>query len=101
MKISVPGLVPKKSAKGTRYYWTPSPTLRKAGWENKPLGSDLNAAIEAAKECNEKVANWRTGGAKPRAIAKFVARATVDHVIAQYKADGYPRVKKGGKFGDD
>jgi len=101
MKISVPGLVAKKTATGTRYYWTPSPTLSKAGWKSQALGRDIEAAIAAAKKRNEEVANWRTGGAKPRAIAKFVARATVDHVIAQYKADGYPRVKKGGRFGDD
>lgn len=101
MKIAVPHMVAKNTSSGLRYYWTASPTLRKAGWKDMPLGRDLDVAMAAAKKRNAEIENWRTGGAKPRAIAKFVARSTVDHVIAQYRTDGYPRAKTGGKAGND
>lgn len=90
MKIAVSGLTAKATAGGTRYYWQPSPTLRKAGWKPLALGRDLDAAVAAAKKRNLEVDSWRTGGAKPRAIAKFVRRETVAHVIALYKTKRLP-----------
>lgn len=97
MKISVPGLVSRPTAQGLRYYWIPSPTLRTAKWKSLSLGADLDAAIAAAKARNLEVANWRSGGAKPKAIAKFTRRETIDGLIAQYQKEGYPRIKQGGR----
>lgn len=100
MQITVPRLRPKATATGTSYYWEPSATLKKAGWESKPLGTNFDKARTAAEALNKEVDAWRKGDAAPKAVKKFVQPETVAFVIAQYKAEGYPRIKKGGKKGE-
>lgn len=89
-KIDVPGLVPKKRGQRTYFYWQPSATLRKAGWKSMPLGRDLRDAQRAAEAQNDKVAQWRAGGAAPRAVKKFIKGGTMDQLIARYRAERFP-----------
>lgn len=85
MEIKVKGLVPKKLATGTYYYWEPTPTLRKANWKTLALGTDLVAAIKAAEARNAEIEQWRSQGARPRAIAAFVRRHTLADAIKRYR----------------
>lgn len=89
-KIDIPSLVPKKRGTRTYYYWQPSGTLRKAGWKSIPLGTDLRAAMKAAEAENDKVVQWRNGGAAPRAVRKFIKGGTMDQLIARYSAEILP-----------
>lgn len=90
-KINIPHLVIKTMKNGHTYcYWQPSLTLRQAGWQMLVLGSDLRAAQRAAEAQNDKVEEWRTGGAKPRQVKKFVARGTVGQMITRYEAEHLP-----------
>ena len=97
MKISVPGLVARATAGGQRFYWTPSPSQRAAKWKGLSLGSDIDTAIAAAKARNEAIETWRTGGAKPRAVATFVKRATVSALTDRYKREHLTALDDRGK----
>jgi hypothetical protein len=92
MKVRIKGLVQKKG----RYYWQPNEPERKAGWKPVGFGVDLDAAMKGARARNDEIEAWRTGGAKPREIRKYVARATVDHLIERWKQDLEAR-KRGEK----
>jgi hypothetical protein len=83
---SVQCLVAKNTAGGVRYYWQPSAALAKAGWKSLSLGQDLVRAIAAAEAENERVSEWRTGGAKPKQVKKFIQRATVAALVQSYRA---------------
>ena len=83
----------KDGAEGPLYYWTPSPTLRKAGWKSLSLGADLGKAIELCEARNAEVKKWRTGGAKPARVKQHVQRATMDWLIAQYRQHLADRVE--------
>jgi len=91
-KITIPGLVPKKTAKGISWYWQPSATLKKAGWKSLPLGMDEGAAIRAARARNDEIAAWRAGNATPADVKRIEKRHTVDAVITEYKAARLPRL---------
>jgi len=93
-KISIPGLVMKKTAGGIRHYWQPSATLKKAGWKPLVLGQDEEAAIRAARARNAEVAAWREGSAAPQDVRKMDKRHTVDAVIAQFKVHRFPKLKE-------
>ncbi len=93
-KISIPGLVAKKTAGGIRYYWQPSATLKKAGWKPLVLGQEEGAAIAAARARNAEVAAWREGSASPQEVRKMDKRHTVDHVIAQFRLHRFPKLKE-------
>jgi len=89
-KIEIPGLVIKRRGKKTYHYWQPSATLKKAGWLSIPLGTDPRAAQRAAEQQNDKVEQWRSGGAAPRTVKKFIKGGTVDQLIARYVAEKFP-----------
>lgn len=91
-KISIPGLVAKSTAGGTRYYWQPSATLKRAGWKPLPLGRDQAAAIGAAQARNAEVEAWRAGGTTPRQIQRHAARATVGALITRFRAERLPQL---------
>ncbi len=58
-------------------HWKPSPTLRKAGFQNHKLGTRgsprdreaTKAATRAAEALNDQVAEWRAGKAAARSPA--------------------------------
>lgn len=89
-KIDIPGLIIKQRGKKTYHYWQPSATLRKAGWQSVPLGTDPRAAQRAAEQQNDKVEQWRAGGAAPRTVKKFIKGGTIDQLIARYITDKFP-----------
>jgi hypothetical protein len=90
-KITIHGLRAKPNGAGTRYYWEPSATLKKAGWKSLALGADEGAAIRAAQARNQEVAAWRDNdGPTPRQIRRFAARATVAALINRYRAERLP-----------
>ena len=89
-KIDIPGLVIKRRGTKTHHYWQPSATLKKAGWQSVPLGTDPRAAQRAAEQQNDKVEQWRAGGAAPRTVKKFIKGGTVEQLIARYIADKFP-----------
>lgn len=90
-KINIPGLVIKRRGKLTHHYWQPSATLKAAGWTSIPLGTDPRAAQKAAEAQNDKIAQWRGGGAAPRTVRKFLKGGTVDQLIARYVAERMPQ----------
>lgn len=100
MQIRIPHLVSRPARLGrTRYYWQPSATLRKAGWQTQILGHDLDAAMKAAAHWNSQVEKWRTGAADaatPRAarrqLQKYAAPATVRSLIVAFRKDAAQRV---------
>lgn len=91
-KISIPCLVSKPTAGGTRWYWQPSATLKRAGWKPLSLGLDQAAAIRAAQARNDEVAAWRGGGHTPRQIERLAKRATLSALIARYRAERVPQL---------
>lgn len=93
-KISIPGLVPKKTARGISWYWQPSATQKKAGWVSRPLGKDEGAAIAAARARNAEIAAWRDGTATPAGVAAIEKQHTVDAVIAEFKLHRFPKLKE-------
>ena len=84
-KIDIAGLRPKRTAQGIRYYWEPSATLKRAGWKSLALGGNPLEAHKKAEARNAEIADWRDGGATPRAVRKFVQQATVAALIARYR----------------
>lgn len=87
-KISIPFLVPKKTAGGRiSWYWQPSAALKRAGWKPLALGQDESAAFDAARARNKEVEIWQNGGARPRDVAKRQARGTLDALIARYRTE--------------
>lgn len=90
MKIGrerIAGLTQRNTAGGLRYYWEPNPGQRKAGWKTITLPVDLADAIAAAKKRNDDIANWKDGGARPKAIQRYVKKATFGHVLARYRKE--------------
>ena len=102
-QLVTPFLVSKTNKGGkTRWYWQPDKTLRAAGWESKPLGTDEFAAHTAARAINKDVDDWRAGGARPDTVAAHVQRGTVNALIDLYerqvihgkKPDGTPVIAR-------
>lgn len=96
----VPFLVGKPNKDGsTSWHWQPSATLRREGWTSQPLGKDEAAAIDAAREINKQVEQWKAGKALPRIRARAadgtLARAIADYrraVVEGTRPDGSPRI---------
>lgn len=91
-KERIPGLTQRPTAGGLRYYWEPNPAQRKAGWKTMTLSLDLSAAIAEAKKRNDDIANWKDGGARPKAVARYVKRATFGQVLQRYRAEKLSRL---------
>jgi hypothetical protein len=86
-KERIAGLTQKNTAGGLRYYWEPNPAQRKAGWKTITLPIELSDAIATAKKRNDDIANWKEGGARPKAIQRYVKRTNFGHVLARYRAE--------------
>ena len=96
-KENIPGLVMKelKSGAGGFYFgWEPSPTQRKAGWKTLKLDGPLETAIRQARAQNDKIAEWRSGGARPRAVASYKKHDTFGALIARYRREKLSRLAK-------
>ena len=100
--IRIPCLVPRTNKAGiTSWYWQPSATLARAGWQPIALGKDRAAAMQAAEARNAEVERWRGGGIMPHKIAAPTNAGTVSALIARYRRevlkgkrpDGKPRLK--------
>lgn len=87
MKLKVKGLVTRKTAAGIALYWIPNPRERQAGWKSLPLGLDLVEAVKRAEARNAEVEAWRVGGAKPKAVKKYIAARTLSDIIARYRRE--------------
>jgi hypothetical protein len=74
--------------------WRASPALRRAGWKDQTLPASLPDAIRAAEAINAKVAEWRGGGAKPKAVQRHIAPATLGQLIARYRKEAMPAKAK-------
>jgi len=81
MAIKIPRLVEKQG----NYFWQPSATLKKAGWQSLALGRDRAAAITAAEARNAEVDAWRVGGAPAVKVKQRIERVTMDELIAAYR----------------
>lgn len=92
MRLKVKGLRAKNYPSGIRYYWEPTPAERKAKWTGLSLGSDMAEAIKAAEKRNEEIEDWKSGGAKPRAVARYRKRSTVGHGIQRYREEKLHRM---------
>lgn len=86
-KIDIPHLVIKRRGVRLLHYWQPSATLRDAGWESTPLGTDPRAAQAKAQALNDKVSEWREGGPKPRLVRSFIAAGTMTRLIMHFLDD--------------
>lgn len=93
-----PGMTPKPTAAGTRFYWQPTPRQRKAGWKGLALGDDPIAAIRAAEKRNAEVEEWAAGGARPAAVKKILRGGTIGFLFDSFERDGFPSVKRPGTF---
>jgi len=77
-----------------RYFWEPSPTLRKLGWRGERLPADLAQAIERAREINRQVEAWRKGEDPTRpAPAAAQQPGTMADLIHRYKQSSRYRTK--------
>lgn len=90
---------------GKRYFWTPSPGLRKAGWKETRLAEDApqsimrGQAIVEAIAWNEKVAAWRRGEI-PANTPALIRPGSVEALIHDYKQSRFyldlkPKTKRG------
>ncbi|WP_225205054.1 site-specific integrase [Novosphingobium huizhouense] len=95
MTRQIPFLHWQKRADGTEVaHWKPSPSLRKAGFQNHMLGTRRNArdaagtraAMTAAMALNDKVAEWRTGKAAARSMARLPRKWRFADLVAAYRA---------------
>jgi integrase len=97
--FTIPSLVTRAGRHGaTRYYWMPSATLKRAGWQPVTLGTDREQAITAANRINAQVAEWRKAGAVPKAaktkagLKPHTPRGTVGALIADYRTKRLPQL---------
>jgi hypothetical protein len=79
--IRIQFLVKKRKS----WFWQPSATLARAGWESVPLGHDEGKAIEEARAINKRVEEWRLGGPGPGQVKAHVARGTGADLIERYR----------------
>ncbi len=93
MSNRIPGLVPTPLSGGRiRYWWKPSPRLRRMGWKNVDLGLDRTPAIIAAEQLNAQVAAAEQQRAVTGTAAPLRRKWTVGEVIDAYLAsDGFTR----------
>lgn len=89
----IPFLTAKKLRDGTTaYYWEPSATRKKQGWQSQSLGTDKRAAIKAALKINDDLAEWLAGtaGAPTAATVEPPRLIRFSGLVARYKAhDAY------------
>lgn len=108
MQDHIPYLQPRPGkrlpdgSRAVRWFWEPSRAMRLAGFATRRLSDDRALAIEQARALNQQVEAWRQGQAAEAAslqekrqlrvvasggrTGKLVARGSVDHLIADYRA---------------
>ncbi|WP_068090971.1 hypothetical protein [Novosphingobium rosa] len=87
-KISIPCLVGKTNKAGvTSWYWQPSATLRKAGFEPEKLGKDQGAAMRRADDLNAQVERWKGGADILDQIKPRTMPGTFTALIERYRKD--------------
>jgi hypothetical protein len=97
-KIDIPFLVGKPTKSGRiNWYWQPSAALKRAGWKPVGLGQDADAAMDAARGHNRKLAEWKAGGEKPAVVKRLVRPQTVSALVRMYREEGYPSIKHPGR----
>jgi len=84
---TIKGLTQKNTARGFAYYWQPTPAERAKGWKGLALGTDAARAVELARRRNDEIDNWKSGGARPRQVSAYVARATFGAVLDRYERE--------------
>ena len=94
----------KKPGRGgtTRYFWTPGPALRKAGWQTLRLAEDTGLEVDAiaeAEELNARVDAWRAGEDTPADKNAPPAHGSMNELIRIYQAadefrDLQPKTKR-------
>ena len=99
--IRIPRLVSKTNKSGlTSWYWQPSATLRKQGWEPRALGTGGSAddipehVAEAARRLNRDVGG--SADLRPKELRRLQRPLTLDQAIARWRDAGFPSVKKPG-----
>ena len=86
--IRIPCLVGKTNKAGvTSWYWQPSKTLALAGWKAESLGKDEGRALARARELNQQVDQWKSGGPKPQPIKARTNPGTLASLIARYRRE--------------
>lgn len=78
--------VEKPGRTGLRHFWQPAAGLRAEGWQPCRLSNDRATALAEAELLNAKLDAARAGSAAAPG-AGGATGATLDHVIARYKAD--------------
>jgi len=89
----------KKPGRGgtIRYFWTPGPALRKAGWFSQRLAEDTGLehdAIREAEDLNARVDAWRKG--EDQAVGKDTPapRGSINELVKIYRtADEFKDLK--------
>lgn len=89
-KERIKGLVQRNIASGLAYYWYPDPRERAAGWKSLALGNDLGAAIEKARARNNKVAEWKSGGASPTWVRRYNRPQTYAALLDRFEKEKLP-----------
>ncbi|MGC1886661.1 MAG: tyrosine-type recombinase/integrase [Stellaceae bacterium] len=94
LEIDLPEYMVGKGQKGSRknggepyvlYYWQPWKELRAAGFRSVALGRDLEKAIAAAKQLNDRLAAWRRGEDPDPGLPPKTA-GSIPHLIDVYQA---------------
>ncbi len=95
-KIHIPCLVEKSRRDGASFYWQPSATLARAGWQSQPLGKDRAQAYDQAGTINAKVAAWKAGGKPPEGVAIKPGQGTFAELASLYRAKVLAGTKPNG-----
>jgi integrase len=66
-----------------RYFWRPTPAIRRLGFANEALGSDLAKAVGRAEQLNAEVDRALKG----EDVAAAVVPYSMDHLVQVYRAD--------------
>src|SRR5579864_9462735 len=102
----IPCLVARTNKAGqTSWYWQPSKSLAKAGWQPIALSKNEAIALDAARARNTEVGRWKNGEDRPADVATRIIGGTVGALIARYRrdvlegfdADGRPLLREGTK----
>jgi hypothetical protein len=99
--IRIPRLVPKTNKSGvSTWYWQPSATLRKQGWQPRSLGqgggpNDIPEHVaDQARKLNQEVDG--AAALAPRELRRIQRPLTVDEAFKKWEDAGFPSVKRPG-----
>jgi len=103
-RIKIRHLVSKPGRRGTiRYFWAPSPSLRKAGWKDVRVAEDTGREVDAireAEEINARVDAWRKDEETHSPNSPVAKPHTMNALIHAYRQDvSFTRLAKKSKRG--